>query len=104
MIWSKKKVHQRDVKNWIIGRLNLCDRDKDALWNLDLEESGYTVWKKKKAKIHPWLRITLIFWALFFVLLLVCMPLNFMLTGSWGYNPEKRLFRFYTNWGEALGL
>lgn len=81
-----------ELKN--VSREELCDR-----W-IDLGVDFYT---QKQTKVPFWIRITLPFAILLFILMIIFSPINFMLKGSWGYDLGKNENRIY-NWFKSLSL
>jgi hypothetical protein len=71
----------------------LCDR-----W-ISLEINFYS---EERTEIRGWVRFTLPFALILFILMFISLPLLFMITGKWTYpNGEKNLI---LNWFRALRL
>jgi len=77
----------------IVSNEELCDR-----W-IDLGIDYYT---QKSTPVKPWIRLTLPFAIIFLLLLFIASPINFFITGEWGYQLSKNL-RIY-NWLKSLKL
>ena len=71
----------------------LCDR---------LQSMGLEYYTQKTVPVKWWVRLTLPFGILVFASMLLFIPINFMLTGSFNYNLGKKNFIF--NWFRALHL
>lgn len=63
---------------------------------------GIDFYTEKKTPVRPLLRITLPFALLILSLMLVCLPINFIITGEWSYSLKKGNYIY--NWFSALGL
>ena len=63
---------------------------------------GIHFYSEEKTEVRRWVRLTLPFALILFVLMLIGLPFNFMITGKWGYGSgkESRIF----NWFRALRL
>ena len=71
----------------------MCERWKSLRINFYSEE---------KTEIRGWVRFTLPFALILFILMFISLPLLFMITGKWTYpNGEKNLI---LNWFRALRL
>lgn len=65
----------------------------------DLRGSGLGVIKQSSVPKPFWIRLTLPFGILFFIVLIITLPIKFMITGTWGYKCQ-----WLTNWFKALGF
>lgn len=57
---------------------------------------------EKKEPVILWIRLTLPFALILIVLMFLCLPINFMFTGHWGYKLGKNNYVF--NWFKSLNL
>jgi hypothetical protein len=63
---------------------------------------GINFYSEEKTEIRGWVRFTLPFALILFILMFISLPLLFMITGKWTYpNGEKNLI---LNWFRALRL
>lgn len=72
--------------------------DIDVLTD-NLRSSDLECYNTTKTKVGLLLRLTMPFALLTGMLLFIFMPINFMLTGSWGYKSRK-----LNNWFRSLGF
>lgn len=75
-----------------LGSEELCDR---------FIKLGLDFYTEKKTPISPWVRLTLPFALLTWLLMFVSLPINFIITGQWGYSLEGS--RIY-NWMKQLRI
>lgn len=71
----------------------MCDR-----W-IDL---GFEFYNEERTPVNPWMRLTLPFAFILLILMFICLPLLFLITGKWSYPiTEKNIIR---NWLRSLRL
>ena len=90
LTWKFREVFP-ELKN--ISTEEMVDRLIDLKFDFYSEE---------KDEVKFWIRLTLPFALLTFVLMFLFMPVNFMIRGEWGYNIDKKN-RIY-NWFKSLRL
>ncbi len=62
---------------------------------------GINFYTEEKTEVKGWIRLTLPFALILFVLMIIGLPLAFMFTGKWSYgNRDSRIL----NWFRALRL
>ena len=71
---------------------DLCDRFRE------LKMDFYT---DEKTTIKPWIKFTLPFALLAMSLMFICLPINFLITGNWGYSIKDT---WILNWFKSLRL
>lgn len=76
-----------------LNREELCDRFCDM--NIDFYEAI-------EVPVKPLIRLTLPFAIITIILMLISLPINFIITGRWGYNVRKQTRLI--NWFRALKL
>ena len=59
---------------------------------------GINFYTEEKVEVGGWVRLTLPFALVMWVLLFITLPLNFIITGKWGYGD------YLYNWFKSLGL
>ena len=65
-------------------------------------ELGIEFYTEERVKVNPLVRLTLPFGLLVMLIMFIGLPLNFIVTGNWGYSlGEKNLI---LNWLRALKL
>lgn len=98
-----EKATTLEIKNWLIASLQLNSDQKSLLTSDFLISSGYSFYKKRKYKhISFLLRLSSIPFMLFTSLLWVFLPINWIITGNWGYDPEGNLINFYETWEQKI--
>jgi len=66
------------------------------------ESLGIDFYTEEKIKVKKWLRLTLPFALILFIIMFIFLPVAFIFTGKWSYgNGEKSLI---LNWFRALRL
>ena len=88
--WTAIELQKR------IPELKQCHTD-DIVSNL--RGSGLFIVKKQSVKRPVWIRFTLPFAIVFFIALLLFLPIKFIVTGSWSYNNEM-----IANWFRSVGF
>lgn len=63
---------------------------------------GVMFYEAKRTPIKLWIRFTLPFAALLFLIMLISLPINFLVTGRWTYSlsPSNHIL----NWFKSLGI
>ena len=66
---------------------------------------GYRVVKfHKRGKSNVFIRLTAPLYLLMFLILVVCMPFKYIITGSVYYKWDSKALKFYRAWKEWLGF
>ena len=96
-----EKANYREVEEWLKkSSLNLTDYQKRKLWDDEIIRfSPFEFYKNKKSVTNIWLRFSIIFLPIIWVLLFIFLPLTFILTGSWGYGKK---FNWILNWMDKV--
>jgi len=79
----------------MVSSEELADRFIKLNLNFYTEEKCYGPW---------WIRLTLPFALILFVLLTLSMPIKFILTGEWRYSMKSKFMLRVVNWFRSLGL
>ena len=64
-----------------------------------LERTNCIFYEEKSKPTPKWLRFTLPFALILFILMFLFLPINFIITGRWGYNRNGAL-----NWFKSLNI
>lgn len=68
-------------------------------------ENGYRIYKEKIiSKPNPIFRLTIPFYIILFVLMVIWMPLKWLVTGNWYYDTNGTIYLLFKKWQEKLGL
>lgn len=100
-----QKASIYDVREWLRENINLTEYQKQKLLELDIRDTNLCFYKKTKKTTSVLLRLTIIFIPIVFLLLVLGIPINYLLTGYWAYDVRnnKLILKIY-NWLGALGL
>jgi hypothetical protein len=81
-------------------------RNIDTLKNTNIDDladtirlMNVTIYSNEKVNTSPWIRLTIIFIPIIFIPLFIFLPINYMITGHWGYN-----IKWLKDWVDALGI
>jgi hypothetical protein len=100
-----KKASNYEVENWLIDKLKLRKDQERDLRNYEFIRSSPFYFYKKKEKVDNILfRLTLLFFPIVWILLFITLPINFIITGTWGYNDKNILIKLIHDWMEKLRL
>lgn len=97
--WSHSESHYIPKFHKVFPELNkisseeMCDR-----WI----ELGIEFYEEKQTAVKPWVRLTLPFAVILMLLMIICIPLVFLITGRWAYplSEKNRIL----NWFRSLHL
>jgi hypothetical protein len=108
----KKIMYRKLKRTWSHNDLNYIPNFKKVfpeLSKLDSEELcdrfselGVDFFYEKKTPVSLWLRLTMPFAFITMLLMLIGTPLNFLITGNWGYSLGKN--NYILNWLRAVRL
>jgi len=65
-------------------------------------ELGVDFFSEEKTPVRLWVRLTLPFALLTFIIMFIGIPFVFIFTGKWGYNIGNK--NYVLNWFKSLGL
>lgn len=100
-LFSLKRASTLDVERYFTEELKLSPYQKEKAHDV-FRESPYYFYESKEKTKSVWVRSTIFAWFVAFVLLVIFLPVNFIITGRWGYDDKK--IRWYINWTDSLGL
>ena len=98
-----KKASDFEVQDWLIKQLELTPYQKSILYDKEIIRfSPFRFFKyKKETKSLLW-RFTLPLYPIVWILLVISSPINYLITGRWGY--ETKIIKWFMDWGYKLGL
>ena len=104
MLVNLKKVENYEVDNWLKTRIReLSPYQKEMMYNDDIVRSAPFYFMERRKKVNSvFLRFSIVFMFPVLLALIVGLPFNFFVTGSWGYDHEK--IKWYSKWVSACGL
>ncbi len=98
------KTSHYKVKEWFEKELQLTAYQKSKLYQEDTFRNApfefYEPRKKEKSSIL-W-RLTIIFFAIWLIILCIGLPFTFLFTGQWGYG--NKLYNFHSKWKNKLNI
>ena len=99
-----KRASDYDVNKWLEKNIkDLSPYQKEWIRNEEIIRFAPFYFMQEREKVNSiWLRFTIIFILPVFILLLIGLPFNFFITGSWGYSDEK--IKWYSKWASSCGL
>ena len=100
-----KPAADHEVQKWLEESLELTQYQKSLIYNNELIRWGpFDFYKdRNKEKSSGWWRLTLLLFPIYWILLIVAMPLKFIMTGKWGYN-QKFVDKYYHSWCRKLNI
>lgn len=100
-----KEASNYEVENWLIDNLKLTKDQQYNLRNYEFVRKSPFYFYKKKEKINNiWFRLTLLFFPIIWIFLFITLPINFIITGKWGYNDKNILIKLIHDWMQKLRL
>lgn len=112
--WNKYyKMYRKLKRTWVNNELTHMPKFRKVfpeLSNINREELanrfielGMDFYTEERTAISPLIRITLPFAIITMVVMFLLIPINFLITGKWGYELNRRNPRLL-NWFRALKL
>ena len=101
-----KQVQSKDVEQWLIENIpELTDYQKDCLSNDSIVWfSPYYFYERiEKNKSAVLWRLTLPFFGIAFLSLVLFNPVKWIITGRWGYDQDF-LDKWFNSWGNKLDI
>ena len=85
-----KRANNYEFENWLVSNLpNISKSQKEAiLYNEALNYSGFYIFKRVKKVKSFWLRLSIILVPIVWLLLIILLPINFIINGTWGYGKK----------------
>jgi hypothetical protein len=98
-----ERAPEHEVKDWLKENLKLTDYQREKIHNGLLRESPFYFYQlKKKEKINPLWRLSIIPWVPYVIALFIGLPFTWLFTGHWGYGDK--LYNFHGSWRNKLGF
>jgi hypothetical protein len=102
-----EKASLYEVKKWLYDNLELQPDQKRKLYDEDLgliRRSPFYFYKKAERIESSFLwRLTIVFVPIYILILIVLTPINFLITGKWGYG-QKFFDGFHAKWWRKMNL
>ncbi|MEO0037328.1 MAG: hypothetical protein RIQ59_539 [Bacteroidota bacterium] len=100
-----EKASEYEVIEWLKQSkdLNLTDQQKSNLYNQEIIRfSPFEFYKQRERISNVWIRLSIIFYPIVWLLLFLALPFKFLIKGSWGYRTED--IKWFYKWGNNLGI
>ena len=81
---------------------NLTEYQKEKLYDVIISAEFDYMQPRKKEKTNIWLRLSIIFLLPTVLLIIISLPFNYFITGSWGY--KFKALDWYTDWASKCGF
>lgn len=97
--WRLKRKDYDDFAYDLKRNLEELDRtDTDYIANI-IRSMNVTIYKNEKVETPLWIRFTIILFPIAYIVLFAFLPINYIITGKWGYN-----IKWLKDWVDALGF
>ena len=104
MLVNLKKVEDYRVRDWMQNSIpELSPYQKELMRNREIVRFAPFEFMERRKKVNNvFLRLSIVFMLPVLLILIVGLPFDFVITGSWGYDHEK--IKWYSKWVSACGL
>ena len=99
-----KRVADYQVEDWIKNHIkDLSPYQKEWIRNEEIIRfAPFYFMERRKKTSNVLIRFSIIIMLVVLLLMVISLPFNFFITGSWGYDHEK--LKWYSKWVSACGL
>lgn len=100
-----KKASDYKVTEWLEEELKLTPYQKQKIYDKELIRFSpfYFYEIKQKEKISFLWRLTILLFPIYYLIMLIGLPINMIITGKWGYSQDF-LEKFHYSWLNKLKL
>jgi hypothetical protein len=97
-----KRVSDYKVQEWLEKKIpELTPYQKQKIYDYEIVRfAPFYFMERRKKTNNIFMRLSIIFMLPVFLLLIVGLPFNFFITGSWGYKKLK----WFSKWTSSCGL
>ena len=97
-----KKVSNYKVEKWLENNIKeLTPYQKEWIRNEEMVRfAPFEFYERRKKVDNVFVRLSVIFIPIAWILLVIGLPFNFFATGTWGYNKLE----WFSKWSSACGL
>lgn len=96
-----KKAFDYEIKEWLIKSLELTPYQQSKMYEHEIIRfSPFEFYKLKKKTVNPLIRLTIIVYPIAWLALLLFLPINYFISGRWGYSK----IQWFTKWSHMLNL
>lgn len=99
-----KKANNLEVERWLDKSIpELTPYQRQKIRDLEIVRfAPFEFMQRIKPVSNVLIRISVIALLVTYILLVISLPLNFIITGTWGYNDRK--IKWFSKWHAACGL
>ena len=102
---NKKEARDYEVERWLIEEIpNITPYQKDFIRKDFVRFSRFYFYKRKPKTNGVLRRFSVLLVPFVFLIVLLLLPINYIITGRWGFGRESAFWRKYTKWIESLNL
>lgn len=97
-----KPASSREIRDWIyemVPELTVYQKEKIRQYDLRCCLDLY-FFKEKNRVYNIWLRLTILPFILVWIILFIGLPINFIITGNWGYSKIK----WFDTWRNSINI
>lgn len=104
-ISNLKRANDHEVEEWLVSQLDLNPYQKSRLREMEIVRfsSFYFYKREKDIKLNILWRLTIIFWVLYIVCLMIIVPIKWMITGK-SYLGRNYLDNYHYKWQRKIGI
>jgi len=97
-----KQVSDHKVNKWLEDNIaELTAYQKERIRNDEMVRwAPFKFYERRKKVDSIWIRISALFIPLAWTVLVIGLPFDFLITGTWGYNKID----WFSNWSSACGF
>lgn len=99
-----KKVSDYEVQNWLEKSIpELTAYQKQKIRDTEIVRFSHLEFFKRRERVKSiWWRLSLIIFPIFWVIIFISLPINFLFTGSWGYSHKR--IGWVETWMHKMGI
>lgn len=103
-LYNYEKAWDSEVSDWLFKSIpELTPYQREKIRDKEIVRfAPFEFYKRRKKVNNPLLRITIIFFPIVILLLIVSLPVMFMFTGRWGYSTKR--LDWFSKWKHSLQL
>jgi len=97
-----KRIDNYEVEKWLEDKIpELTTYQKERIRDDEIVRfAPFYFYKRRKKVNNVFIRLSAIFIIPVFLVLIIGLPFNFLITGNWGYSGLK----WYSKWTNACGI
>lgn len=103
-----KEVSHYELLKWLtsIHGLNLTPYQKELIRREFYDSRPpFTLMEFDRKRVKPWwFRLTIIFYLIIMIILIIGLPFTYFVKGQFGYTYENKFSQFMINWQKKLGI